>query len=148
MPLNLWWEELGVRWGIGDFRAIGCVCSCPHARDEPYLPQTLQGTHRSQTILPSPHRSLILLPHPGHGAQASLTCSAVDELGDIVSLSAGQLVGFPAGFPPSEVTLGCCRWSRVPLSLLSREEASSRAALPLSSHPLCLFLSVLTHQPG
>ena len=75
-------------------------------------------------------------------------CSAVDKLGDIISLSVGQLVAFPAGFPPSEVTLGCCRWSCVRLSLLSREEAPSGADPPLPSHLLDLFLSAFTHQPG
>lgn len=62
---------------MGDFKAMRCVCSCPHARDKPYLPQTLQGTTGSRTILLSPHCCLILLPCPRHGAQTSLMCSVM-----------------------------------------------------------------------
>lgn len=131
----------GMRSKVGNRRlqSHGTCLQVTHARDKPYLPQTLQGTHGSQTILPSPHHCLILLPCPGHDAQASLMCSAVDELEDIISLSIGQPVDFPAGFPPSEVTLGCCRWSCVHLSFLSREEA--QAELICLSHLICFISS-------
>lgn len=108
------------------------------ALSSPDLPVYPWVSNHSSLTTPLPYYSSL-----GHGAQASLMCSAVDELGDIISLSAGQLVGFPASFPPSEVTLGCCRWSCVHLSLLRREEAPSRADLPPPSHLLYLFLGVL-----
>lgn len=101
--VNLWLEERRVTWEIKAFKATGCVCRCPHARDKLYLPQTLQGTHGSQTTFLSPPPLSDSSSLLGAGPLVGLTCSAADEPGDTFSLSADQLAGFSASFPPRRV---------------------------------------------
>lgn len=112
--MNLWPEERRVTWEIKAFKATGCVCRCPHARDKLYLPQSLQGTRGSQTTFLSPPPLSDSSSLLGAGPLVGLICSAADESGDAFSLSADQLVGFSASFPPRRVLLAVLCLSFLP----------------------------------